>query len=104
MRQGFSTKSLVLILVLAGVLSLSGGGGCAKAFKPESSASLKPGMSKAQVEQHMGKPMSTQTKPPATEVWTYDRHDPISSRFERIELRFENGVYKDMSKSSPPNE
>lgn len=85
-------------------MGVGGSGGCVKAFKPESAASLKPGMSKAQVEQHMGKPMSTETKPPATEIWIYDRHDPISSRMERIELRFENGVYKEMSKSAPSNE
>ena len=41
----------------------------------------------------------TETKA-GTEIWKYDRHDPISSRFGRIELRFENGVYKDMKKST----
>ena len=95
MRRGISAA----VLIGAAVLMFCG---CAKAFKPETQASLKPGMSKAEVQAKMGKPVSTETKG-TTEVWMYDRHDPISSRFERIELRFENGVYKDMTKSAPPN-
>ena len=35
---------------------------------------------------------------------SYDWHDPMASQYERIQLKFENGVYKDMSKSVvPPN-
>ena len=95
MRRGISAA----VLIAAAVSILCG---CAKAFKPETQASLKPGMSKTEVQAKMGKPVTTEVKG-TTEVWMYDRHDPISSRFERIELRFENGVYKDMTKSSPPN-
>ena len=97
MRQRISS----FLLVAAAVLIL---GGCVveKSFREENYTSLKPGMSKAQVQEKMGKPMGTDIKG-TTEIWKYDRHDPISSRFERIELRFENGVYQDMTKSSPPN-
>jgi hypothetical protein len=36
-------------------------------------------------------------------TWTYDWHDPITSQAERIELRFENGVYNDMTKAILPS-
>jgi outer membrane protein assembly factor BamE (lipoprotein component of BamABCDE complex) len=97
MRQ----RTSAAVLIGAAVLILCG---CVvpKAFKSENSASLKPGMSAAEVQAKMGKPMGIETKS-GTETWTYDWHDPISSRYERIELHFQNGVYKDMSKTSPPS-
>jgi hypothetical protein len=96
-RQGISAA----ILIGAAMLILCGGcGGLApKAFKSENYSSLKPGMSKAEVEQKMGKPMGFETRS-ETEVWRYDWHDPITSNHEVIELQFEKGVYKDMKKSA----
>lgn len=96
MRRGSSAAVLIgaAVLMFCGCLA-------PKAFKSENATSLKPGMSKAQVQEKMGKPMGIETKS-GMEIWTYDWHDPISSRYERIELRFENGVYKEMTKSSPP--
>src|SRR5687768_16865592 len=88
------------VLIGAAVLIL---GGCLapRAFKGENAASLKPGMTKAQVQEKMGKPMATGTKS-GMETWTYDWHDPITSQSERVELRFENGVYIDMQKTLLP--
>ena len=93
MRRG------ILAAVVIGVAMLIHSGCAPKAFEPGNYANLKPGMTKAQVQDKMGKPTGTEIAD-AAEIWQYDRHDPISSRLERIELRFENGVYKDMKKSS----
>ena len=99
MRHGISAA----VLIGAAVLFLCGGCSIApKAFKSENYSSLKPGMSKAEVEKTMGKPTGHETKPPV-EIWTYDWHDPITSNYEVIELRFENGVYKEMKKSAKQN-
>jgi outer membrane protein assembly factor BamE (lipoprotein component of BamABCDE complex) len=88
---------LAAVVIGAAVLIQSG---CApKAFEPGNYASLTPGMTKAQVQEKMGKPTSTETAEGA-EFWQYDRRDSVASRIERIELRFENGVYKEMKKSS----
>ena len=95
MRQRISAA----VLIGAAVLMLCG---CTvqKAFKPESYNSLKPGMSKAEVQERMGPPIGTENTP-GMEIWKYERHDPITSTYELIQLRFENGVYKDMSRSQP---
>ena len=98
MRNGISAA----VLIGAAVLFLCGCGIVPKAFKSENYSSLKPGMSKAEVEKTMGKPTGHETKPPV-EIWTYDWHDPITSNYEVIELRFENGVYKEMKKSAKQN-
>ena len=100
MRKGISSA----VLTGVAVLFLCGCGGLSpKSFKSENYSSLKAGMSKAEVQAKMGKPMAVETKA-GVETWSYDWHDPITSKYERIELKFENGVYKDMSKSVvPPN-
>ena len=96
MRRG------ILAALVIGAAMLIHGGCAPKAFEPGNYASLKPGMTKAQVQEKMGKPTGTELAD-STEFWQYDRHDPVSSRLERIELRFENGVYKGMKKSSLSN-
>ena len=92
----------ILAAMLIGAAMLFHSGCAPKAFEPGNYANLKPGMTKAQVEDTMGKPTGTETAEGA-EFWQYDRRDAVASRIERIELRFENGIYKSMKKSSLSN-
>ena len=59
MRQVISKS----VLIGVAVLFLYGCGGLSpKSFKSENYSSLKPGMSKAEVQAKMGKPMGVETK------------------------------------------
>ena len=92
----------ILAAMLIGAAMLFHSGCAPKAFEPGNYANLKPGMTKGQVEDTMGKPTGTETAEGA-EFWRYDRRDAVASLIERIELRFENGIYKSMKKSSLSN-
>jgi outer membrane protein assembly factor BamE (lipoprotein component of BamABCDE complex) len=75
-------------------------GGCAhKAHDPGIYSTLKPGMTKAEVQDTLGKPTQTEIHG-TTEIWQYDRPDHINSRTDRVEVYFENGQYKKLEKST----